>query len=106
MKEKSVKHPSLLQRSGQGAPGLFPPPVCQGLLLDETFQATLPASLPAALARGELAIVPLPIRLSPADPSLQHWVGGPSAYHTHGVSPASRSLNPLGKLGSLQHPAP
>lgn len=29
-------------RGRQGAPGLFPPPFCQGLLLDETFKSALP----------------------------------------------------------------
>lgn len=42
MKETSAGPPSLLPRGRQGAPGLFPPPFCQGLLLDETFKPALP----------------------------------------------------------------
>ena len=63
MKEKSVKHPSLLHRSGQGAPGLFPPPFCQGLLSGETFQPALPCFPPGCPRQGRACRSLLPSRL-------------------------------------------
>lgn len=44
--ERGIKHPSLLQRSGQGAPGLLPPLFFQGLLSDEAFQPRFPQGCP------------------------------------------------------------
>lgn len=97
--EKSAEHPSLLQRSPQGAPGLVPPPFCQGLLSDEIFQPSFPCFHPCRR--------PLPSRLPSPRQTHRCSAGlGVPLPSTHGLSPAGGSLNPLRKPGSVQRPAP
>lgn len=95
MKElgRKVKHPSLPQRSGQGAPELFPPPSCQGLPSDETFQPSLPRSPPDCPRQGTACCSPLPSRL-------------PSAQQTHRCNTGLGVPLPITPTGSPRQVGP